>query len=198
VEAVNILLGAGAPVDAANAFGFVAIHFALSPDSEMASSLAIIQLLIQHGANVDATTDEGYTPIAFAAQRQHLPVLRLLLSAGARLTTTAGFDAYSFARWTVFKKDEVETEAVTFIADAMRAGSAETRQTLESHEQVFAFADFYLHQLTPEVNAAGLSCPAAIRDKPEGRVRQQDIVVAAMMRLICGVEHGDVERAVTF
>ena len=44
----------------------------------------MIEMLLKRGANVNASDDEGYTPLAAAVSRRASPeVVRLLISAGA-------------------------------------------------------------------------------------------------------------------
>jgi len=42
-----------------------------------------MQILLAHGANVDAISDDGYTALSIAARRNHVEILELLLTAGA-------------------------------------------------------------------------------------------------------------------
>ena len=45
--------------------------------------LQIVELLLQHGANVDARDKNQYTPLHFAAQYGQIEVAKLLLDYGA-------------------------------------------------------------------------------------------------------------------
>ena len=46
---------------------------------------ALAQLLLEHGAEVDARTREGWSALFFAARMGHTPLIRLLRGAGARM-----------------------------------------------------------------------------------------------------------------
>ncbi len=60
---------------------------------------AIMRTLIEHGADLNAVTDKGYSPLMFAVIRQHYPVIRYLVGLGVNrnLKTTDGKTAYSLA-----------------------------------------------------------------------------------------------------
>jgi len=61
VEAVNLCLERGAPVNAANSLGLMAIHGAANRGWE-----SIIQILADHGAKLDVKDNAGRTPMIFA------------------------------------------------------------------------------------------------------------------------------------
>lgn len=77
VEAVRILLDAGAEPNAKDAFGATALLWAAG-DPEKA------RILVEHGADVNAQTTRGRTPLIFAAAHAgNLETVRLLLAKGA-------------------------------------------------------------------------------------------------------------------
>ena len=79
VAAVERLLAAGAPVDAANAYGATALLMAADR-----GRLEVVRLLLARGADVDLKDSYyGGSPVAAAAQRGHLEVVKLLLEKGA-------------------------------------------------------------------------------------------------------------------
>ena len=61
VEAVKLCLERGAPVNASNTLGLTAMHGAANRGWE-----SVIQILADHGAQVDAKDKEGRTPMVFA------------------------------------------------------------------------------------------------------------------------------------
>ncbi|WP_310732692.1 ankyrin repeat domain-containing protein [Wolbachia pipientis] len=66
-------------MDDSNNNGYTPLHIAAQKRLDN-----IVQLLLKHGANVDATTKEGYTPLHVAAQKAHNKrVVQLLLDGGA-------------------------------------------------------------------------------------------------------------------
>lgn len=78
VDTVAALLAAGADVNARNAFGCTALHYAVrvgSPD--------IVELLLRHGASVTAITAEGETPLGDATDRGEQAIISLLCRYGA-------------------------------------------------------------------------------------------------------------------
>jgi uncharacterized protein len=61
VEAVKLCLERGAPVNAANSLGLTAMHGAANR-----GWVSIMQILADHGANLDAKDKEGRTPMTYA------------------------------------------------------------------------------------------------------------------------------------
>ncbi len=89
LEAVRLLLRAGADVNAAQGDGMTALHWAAERGDEVLG-----EVLIYAGARMDAGTRIGhYTPLHLAARGAHAPVVTLLLEAGsdpAARTTNSG------------------------------------------------------------------------------------------------------------
>ena len=79
VEAMSLLVDAGADVNARNDVGSTALIWS-------ATDLARVKLLIEHGANVNAATDRGRTPLLVAAMADRsADVVRFLVSKGANV-----------------------------------------------------------------------------------------------------------------
>jgi ankyrin repeat protein len=64
--------------------------------------LEVARVLIEHGANVRARSKVGYTPLLFATQQGDLPMVEMLIAAGADVnestpppTLASGFDSYN-------------------------------------------------------------------------------------------------------
>ena len=76
--AVERLVAAGAPVDAAQPDGATALHWAVHR-----SATAIVDTLIAAGADVDAANDEDIRPLALAVLNRSAPIVETLLGAGA-------------------------------------------------------------------------------------------------------------------
>lgn len=75
-QACAILLEAGASPNAdASAYGGTPLHVAGSP--------AVVDVLLQHGANIEATYSDGITPLHLAAQIGNIEVVKHLLTRGA-------------------------------------------------------------------------------------------------------------------
>ncbi|MBI4520284.1 MAG: ankyrin repeat domain-containing protein [Gemmatimonadetes bacterium] len=107
VESVRSLVRQGADVNAAQADGMTALHWAAAHgDAELAN------LLIQAGANLEAVTRLGsHTPLHVATRGTDVAVIRALLDAGANPNATT-------------------TTGVTPLHHAARAGSAEAVSAL--------------------------------------------------------------------
>ncbi|HVH28754.1 MAG TPA: ankyrin repeat domain-containing protein [Vicinamibacterales bacterium] len=77
-EAVRALLAQHADVDARQADGATALHWAVYRDDS-----AFAKVLIEAGANVHAATRDGATPLSLAATAGNPEILAILLGAGA-------------------------------------------------------------------------------------------------------------------
>jgi len=76
---VALLLGHGADVNKADSAAWSPLHYA----AWFGSSTAILQVLLDRGANVDALNDRHITPLYFASVAGHESQVKLLLQRGA-------------------------------------------------------------------------------------------------------------------
>lgn len=84
VEAAKAALDQGADPNAGNSYEGYALTIAASlGDPEM------VQLLVEHGADINIVLDEGYTPLAEAVDRGHSQVVAYLLDIGVNPNQTA-------------------------------------------------------------------------------------------------------------
>uniref|UniRef100_A0AAX7TDC8 VPS9 domain-containing protein n=1 Tax=Astatotilapia calliptera TaxID=8154 RepID=A0AAX7TDC8_ASTCA len=67
-------------VNSCNVDGFTPLHVAA-----LHGHLPLATLLIRHGANVNARTNQSATPLHLACQNSHIPVVRFLLECNAKL-----------------------------------------------------------------------------------------------------------------
>jgi Ankyrin repeats (3 copies) len=91
ISILQVLLEAGADVNAATSDGTTALHIAA-----LTGQTAAARLLLEKKANVDATDASGRTPLDFAAVRRNLEIVKLLAARGAKLN---GFDT-ALLGWT--------------------------------------------------------------------------------------------------
>lgn len=94
-EAVRKLLTSGADVNAAEADGMTALHWAVTRDDA-----ELVDMLLHAGADVRATTRlGGYTALLMAAKNGNSAIVEKLLSVGADVSgaTTSGTTALMFA-----------------------------------------------------------------------------------------------------
>ena len=74
-------------VDAADTYGQTALFLAVgAPSNDHSRYIAVIKALIDAGANVDAKTKYGVTPIMKASAKGHEHIVQVLLDAGADVT----------------------------------------------------------------------------------------------------------------
>ncbi len=111
-EMVASLIKKGADV---NKTGWTPLHYAASK-----GHLAIMDLLLENHAYIDAESPNGTTPLMMAAQYGTTPAVKLLLDAGADplLKNQQGLTAIDFARRVS------RTEAMDLIATAVRRRQA--------------------------------------------------------------------------
>jgi ankyrin repeat protein len=83
-DAVNTLIAAGNPVDAAEPDGTTALHWAVYHDD-----LAMTGRLLDAGANVNAANRNGATPLTLACTNRGAAVVDRLLKAGADVSLTS-------------------------------------------------------------------------------------------------------------
>ena len=122
VEVIRVLLDRGADVNASNDGGHTALLLAIENASTAEAirklaaiaqptnrgafggsappTSAIVQLLLDHGANVNATTNEGGTPLMYAAQNCDDSTVKLLLDKGAKVNvaTSDGVSALAIVK----------------------------------------------------------------------------------------------------
>lgn len=109
VEAAQELLERGAQV---NRTGWTPLHYAAT-----GGDLAMVRLLLEHHAYIDAESPNRSTPLMMAARQRHEAVIRELIGAGADPTgiNEAGLGAADYAqrrgdaelaRWIRAKSDE--------------------------------------------------------------------------------------------
>lgn len=86
VTLVRTLLDAGAPADLHYKDGRSALASAIDGSSSQSTEAArIVELLVQHGANVNRRLPDGRSPLFAAAETGDLRVVKTILAAGARV-----------------------------------------------------------------------------------------------------------------
>lgn len=102
VELCRVLINRDADV---NKTGWTPLHYAASK-----SQLAVIALLLEHYAYIDAASPNGTTPLMMAAMYGNSPTVQALLQAGADplITNLLGLSALDFAK----KADQPESAAL--------------------------------------------------------------------------------------
>jgi ankyrin repeat protein len=84
VEAVRILIAAGAPLDHVNNLGWTALIESIVLGDGGPRHLATLQALVAAGANVNLPDSSGQTPLALARSRGYAEMAKALAKAGAR------------------------------------------------------------------------------------------------------------------
>lgn len=83
-ECLNVLLAAGACVNAVDKFRWTALHYAASVGSEQC-----VQVLLSAGANINKENHHQESLLALAAQNGHTQIVHMLLTAGAKVDSMA-------------------------------------------------------------------------------------------------------------
>ena len=84
VEAVRLLVGAGAPLDHVNNLGWTALIESIVLGDGGARHTATLKALVDAGADVNLPDRQGSTPVALARQRGYAAMVAILEGAGAR------------------------------------------------------------------------------------------------------------------
>ncbi|XP_044211463.1 ankyrin repeat domain-containing protein 27 [Thunnus albacares] len=79
-QKLSVLQAGALGVNSCNADGFTPLHVAA-----LHGHSALVALLIRHGANVNARTNQNATPLHLASQNSHVQVVRFLLECNAKL-----------------------------------------------------------------------------------------------------------------
>jgi ankyrin repeat protein len=87
LQAVAALLAGGADPNAADSFGFTALHAAAAARHGNSTTAALIQALVAAGGNPNARLANGATPLHQAARTGCLAALQALLAAGADVSS---------------------------------------------------------------------------------------------------------------
>jgi ankyrin repeat protein len=77
----------------------------------------VAQILIENGADLQATTDRGSLPLHAAAQNGHLAIVQMLIAARAEVNAVNGSGATALHLATRYKRDKVMTELLRNGAD---------------------------------------------------------------------------------
>ena len=84
VEAVKILIAAGAPLDHVNNLGWTALIESIVLGDGGKRHTQTLRALVEAGANVNLADANGSTPLALARARNYREMVTILQSAGAR------------------------------------------------------------------------------------------------------------------
>lgn len=79
VAVVRLLLSNGADVEAVDAYGATALHYAVDFDTEQA-----LRVLLEHGADVDVQAGDGKTALQMAKNIGNDALVQILIEYGAR------------------------------------------------------------------------------------------------------------------
>jgi len=110
LEAVKLLLQAGANIDLQEGHGRTALMYA-----SMNGYLETVKLLLQEGANIDLQDKWGRTAPMYASRNGHLETVKLLLDKGATIDLQNSFG------WTalMYASGEGQLEVVKFLRKYM-------------------------------------------------------------------------------
>ena len=127
VDQLRRLLAEGVDVDARDAEGFTALHYAMAsyPHQKDKDHLAVARLLVEHGADVHAATANGQTPLFEAAAEGLYEVVVYLHEHGAGVNATL----------------ETGANALFAIAEALEGRPRNITATIEREGRPVALTD---------------------------------------------------------
>jgi tetratricopeptide (TPR) repeat protein len=102
VEVVELLLKAGADIEAKDDFGLTPISLAA-----WRGHTEVVKLLLKARADIEVKDDFGLTPISLAASRGHVEVAKLLLKAGVNIKTKNTFGLTPMSLAALYRRVEV-------------------------------------------------------------------------------------------
>ena len=121
IDAINILLSAGADHAIADADGDSCIHYAVRGDCRK----EVLQSIVDKGADVNATNNKNITPLMLASTKGNVDAVNLLLSAGADQTIEDD-TGYTWIHYAVF--GDCRKEVLQSIVDLGAKVNAKTKQ----------------------------------------------------------------------
>ena len=86
LEAVTLLLAAGAKTEERSRTGYTALHLAV-----YGRHVAVVEALLARGASINSQTNALYTPLHIAAEEQNVEVVRLFASSAEIVGKFPGF-----------------------------------------------------------------------------------------------------------
>jgi ankyrin repeat protein len=87
-EVVDLLIKASANVNTSGASGATPLHYTTHRDLKE-PSLSLVELLVEHGADVDSMDDNGYTALYHAARQGYNTIVKMLIACGANVNAMA-------------------------------------------------------------------------------------------------------------
>ena len=154
VETVDLLLGAGADVAAANRYGVVPLSLAC-----LNGSAAIVETLLDAGADPNATQPGGETALMTAARTGVVEPVRLLLATGADANATESMKGQTALMWAA-----AENHAATI--DALVEAGADSNTRLDQ-----ALFQDVRSRLGPDQRRFGTPEGRSLASRPSGRER---------------------------
>src|SRR5262249_14503791 len=109
VDAAKLLIARGTNLERRAGWGLSALHQAVSWEQ-----LEMVKALLDAGAQIDGTTDDGTTSLMIAAARGNLPIVRLSMD---RRATRDGRDSRGWNAWAC-ATEKCEDEVAAFLAQA--------------------------------------------------------------------------------
>ena len=96
-DAIHVLLNAGADLNIADASGNTCLHYTAWNDC----CTEVLQAIISHGGDVNATSKENQTPLMVACWKRNGDAIHVLLNAGAdpNIADADGYTCLHYATW---------------------------------------------------------------------------------------------------
>ena len=115
-----MLLDKGADINSKNANNQTPLYLAASNETENSENLEIVDMLMEHGADVDIWDIDGLTPVMIAAEKGHMYVVQSLVKHGARYVLISCSCCFDLSAGLTFKTKMTTTCSIFVLLLASR------------------------------------------------------------------------------
>ncbi len=184
VDAVKRLLGQGASVSQANAYGVTPLQLAAET-----GNTAIIQLLLTAGADVESANAEGQTALMSVARTGNVAAAQLLIKRGANVNASERFGGQTALMWAAARRHPEMVELL-----AAKGANVNARAIVRNFERHITVEQRYKNThrggLTPLLLAGRGNCKGCVdvllRHRADIRLPDPDGVAPLTLAMMNG------------
>lgn len=138
LDLAKILVKAGAKLDQPNALGITALNtlcMCLRPEAMHEKFMAMLEWMIQKGADVNHRDRAGHSALEFTANRGDMDAVKMLLNAGATVTRTTEFISFAMPTALDVPPPNFEVHRLLALTAAKERNEREQRDSIRKAEQ---------------------------------------------------------------